>query len=130
MFQSYLFFKLWLLLIFTDFMKYIVWFFGVLTSLEHSYSKGASTLCRTAECNTLQLSHAAKVARHMPPMRSRPHEKKIFCKPSSVYKNCGTRSVNLVWFFSQTGWYHFETPYSSYAAQFSLMGSTICQLNF
>ncbi len=70
--------------------------------------KGASTLCRAAECNTLQLYRMAKVARHMPPMRSRPHEKIIFCRPSS-YQNCGTRLANLVWFFSQTGWYHFET---------------------
>ncbi len=51
----------------------------------------------------------------MPPMLSRPHEKRIFCRPSG-YQNCGTRSANLVWFFSQTGKYHFETPYSSYAA--------------
>ncbi len=33
-----------------------------------------------------------------------------FCRPSSGYKNCGTRLVNFVRFFSQTGWYHFETP--------------------
>ncbi len=61
--------------------------------------KGASTLRRTAECNTLQLCRVAKVARHMPPMQSRPHEKRIFCRPSSGYKNCGTRPVNFVWFF-------------------------------
>ncbi len=42
----------------------------------------------------------------MPPMRPRPHEKTIFCRPSSGYKNCGTRSVNIVWFFSESGWYH------------------------
>ncbi len=37
--------------------------------------KGASTLCRATEYNTLQLCRAAKVVRHMPPMRSHPHEK-------------------------------------------------------
>ncbi len=35
----------------------------------------------------------------LPPMRSRPHEKIIFCRPSSGYQNCGTRSANLVWCF-------------------------------
>ncbi len=65
--------------------------------------KDVSTLCHAAECNTLQLCRAAKVARHMPPMRSGPHEKRIFCRPSSGYQNCETRSANLVWFFSQTG---------------------------
>ncbi len=59
--------------------------------------KGASTLCRAAECNNLQLCGAAKVAR-MPPMWSRPHEKRTFCRPSG-YKNCGMRHANFVWFF-------------------------------
>ncbi len=86
--------------------------------------KSASILCRATECNTLQLCRAAKVARHMPPMRSCPHEKIIFCRPSLGYQNCGTRSVNLVWFFSQTGWYHFETPYLLYAVRLLLMGPT------
>ncbi len=30
--------------------------------------KGASTLCRTAECNTQWLCRTAKVAQHMPPI--------------------------------------------------------------
>ncbi len=106
-------------------------YFDTVTHLKNAVcSKSVSTLCRAAECNTLQLCHAAKVTRHMPSMRSRPHEKRIFCRPSSRYQNCGTRSVNLVWFFSQTGWYHFETPYSSYAAQLLLMEPTICRSNF
>ncbi len=62
-------------------------------------SKGASTLCRAAKCNTLQLCRTAKVARHMPLMRSCPHEKRIVCRPFSGYQNCGMRSANLVWFF-------------------------------
>ncbi len=113
------------------------WFLTFLNCLKFSFSflsvlkiKGASTLCRAAECNTLQLCCVAKVARHMPPMWSHPHEKIIFCRPSSGYQNCGMRSANLVWFFSQTGWYHFETPYSSYAAWLLLMGPTICRSNF
>ncbi len=57
---------------------------------------GASTLCRAVKCNTLQLCRTAKVTRHMPLMRSCPHEKRIFCRPFSGYQNCGTRSVNLV----------------------------------
>ncbi len=32
------------------------------------------------------LPHAAKVARHMPPMRSRPHEKKYFADLLQVTK--------------------------------------------
>ncbi len=97
-------------------------------STDHNVqSKGASTLCHAAEYNTLQLSRMAKVARHMSIMRSRPNEKRIFCRPSSGYKNCGTRPGNVVWFFSQTSWYHFETPYSSYAAWLPLMGPTICR---
>ncbi len=100
-------------------------------ALCHTWlSKSRSTLCHAAECNTLQLCHVAKVAGHMPPMQSHPHEKRIFCRPSSSYKNCGTRSVNLVLFFSQTGWYHFQTPYSSYAAWLPLIGPTICRSNF
>ncbi len=43
----------------------------------------------------------------------RVHIKRIFCEG---YKNCGTRPVNFVWFFSLTSWCNFETPYSSYAA--------------
>ncbi len=35
-----------------------------------------------------------------------------------------------LWFFSQTGWFHFETPYLSYAARLPSMGSTICRSNF
>ncbi len=31
-------------------------------------SKGASALCRVAECNTLQLCHTAEVVRHMLPI--------------------------------------------------------------
>ncbi len=92
--------------------------------------KGASTLCRVAKCNTLQLCCAAKVVRHMPLMRLCPHEKRIFCRPFSCYQNCGTRSANLGWFFSQTGWYHFETPYSSYAVRLLLMGPTIADRIF
>ncbi len=92
--------------------------------------KDASTLCRAAEYNTRQLCLVAKVARHRPPMRSHPNEKRIFYRPSSGYQNCGTRSANLVWFFSQTGWYYFETPYWSYAARLLLMGLTICRTNF
>ncbi len=66
----------------------------------------------------------------MPPMWSRPHEKRIFCRPSSGHQNCGTRSASLVWFFSQTGWYHFENPYSSYVTRLLLIWPTICRSNF
>ncbi len=55
-------------------------------------------------------------------MRSHSQEKRIFGRPFSGYKNCGMGPVNLVRFFSLTGWYHFETPYSSYAAWLPLMG--------
>ncbi len=43
-------------------------------------------------------------------MRSCPHEKRIFCRPSSGYKNCGTRLVNFVRFFSQTSWHTILKP--------------------
>ncbi len=75
---------------------------SVISKWHFALSKGASTLCRAVECNTLQLCRVAKVARHMPPMRSHPHERRIFCRPSG-YQNCVTRSANLVSFFSQTG---------------------------
>ncbi len=63
------------------------------------YHKGASTpLCRAAECNTLQLCCAAKVAQ-LPGICSqfdRIHiGKEIFGRPSG-YKNCGGRPVNFV----------------------------------
>ncbi len=35
---------------------------------QKTITKGASTLCRMAKCNTLQLCRVAKVARHMPSM--------------------------------------------------------------
>ncbi len=72
--------------------------------------KGAFTLCRAAECNTLQLCRVAKVARHIPPMRSRPAWKRIFCRPSSGYQNCGTRSANLVRFFFSNWLIPFWNP--------------------
>ncbi len=89
--------------------------------------KGASTLCRTAECNTLQLCLTAKVARHMPPMRSHPHEKKNFTDlqvTKSVEQNWQTLSD----FFSQ--WLIPFWNHLSYAVRLPVMGPTICRSNF
>ncbi len=44
-------------------------------------------------------------------------KKEFFADNTSGYKNCGTRPVNVVWFFSLSSWCHFKTPYSSYAAR-------------
>ncbi len=51
--------------------------------------KGASTLCRAAKCNTLQLCCAAKVARRMPLIWLCPHSKRIFCKGYKTVESIG-----------------------------------------
>ncbi len=49
---------------------------------------------------------------------------------TSGYKNCETRPVNFVRFFSLPGWYHFETPYSSYAARRTFDDTDILPIEF
>ncbi len=51
-------------------------------------------------CSFAAWQNLLGICRHM---RSRPHEKIIFCRHSSGYKNCGTRLGNSVGFFPQTG---------------------------
>ncbi len=68
-----------------------------------SVSKGAFTLCCVAECNSqFDCVHI---------------KKEIFADYTSGYKNCGRRPVNFIWFFSLSGWCHFETSHSSYATR-------------
>ncbi len=62
-------------------------------------------------------------------MRSCPHEKEFFADLFHVTKTV-ERDRELGVIFSQTSWYHFETPYSSYAARLLLMEPTICRSNF
>ncbi len=60
-------------------------------------SKGASTLCRTAKCNTLQLCRAAEVARHMPLMQSRPHFLQTFFRLPKLWNGIG--ELGVIFFF-------------------------------
>ncbi len=54
-------------------------------------------------------------------------QKIIFCES---YKNCGTRPVNSVWFFSLTSWCNFETTYSSYATRQTFDETDILPIEF
>ncbi len=82
--------------------------------------KGVSTLRRGAKCNTMQLCHMAKVALHMPQMRSRPHEKIIFLQTFRLQKLWNETGELCLIFFSN--WLiPFWNPYSSYAATNNLL---------